>query len=174
VTGVLALALKRLALSHGTLASAVPVGHPLDSGTNGTLGTNGTVGTAGTRGTTSPAYLDDEPIDVDAIEERAALAADSMPACYLDGWARLQCQRPFSTAESEWQRALDDGGRFLDAWGADAATMLWLAGELFDVPGDGRPGGLIWQLKGERVTALDKDRAQLADGRTISRGARRP
>ena len=92
---------------------------------------------------------------------------------HVDGWARLQCQRPFSTAESEWQRALDDGGRFLDAWGADAATMLWLAGELFDVPGDGRPGGLIWQLKGERVTALGEDRAGLADGRTIKRCARR-
>jgi hypothetical protein len=87
---------------------------------------------------------------------------------------RLQCQRPFSTAESEWQRALDDGGRFLDAWGADAATMLWLAGELFDVPGDGRPGGLVWQLKGERVTALGEDRARLADGRTFKRHARWP
>ena len=45
MSGVLALALKRLALSHGTLPSAVPVGHPMNCGTNGTaerIGTNGT------------------------------------------------------------------------------------------------------------------------------------
>jgi hypothetical protein len=32
--------------------------------------------------------------------------------------------------------------------------MRWTAGELFDVPRDGRPGGLVWQLKGERVGTL--------------------
>jgi len=53
----------------------------------------------------------------DAIEERAALAADSVPACYLDAWARLQCQRPFYPTEEAWQRAIQDAGRFLDAWG---------------------------------------------------------
>jgi hypothetical protein len=46
MSGVLALALKRLALSHGTLPSAVPVGHPMNAGTNGTGGTIGTNGTA--------------------------------------------------------------------------------------------------------------------------------
>ena len=90
----------------------------------------------------------------DAIAERAGLAADRVPPCYLDAWAWLNHQKPRSVSEAEWRLALDDGGRFLDAWGADAATMFWTAGELFDVPRDGRPGGLIWQLKGERVTAL--------------------
>src|SRR5271168_5506018 len=42
------------------------------------------------------AFRDGEPIDLGAIEERAALAADSVPACYLDAWARLQCQWPLS------------------------------------------------------------------------------
>ena len=58
------------------------------SGTNGTLGTPGTPGTQdGTPWTASAAFLDEELLDVDAIEERAALAADSVPACYLDAWA---------------------------------------------------------------------------------------
>ena len=48
--------------------------------------------------------------------------------------------------------------------------MRWTAGELFDVPRDGRPRGLVWQLKGERVDALGEDRARLDDGRTIKRG----
>ena len=108
--------------------------------------------------------------DRDAIEERAGLAADRVPAGYLDAWARLNHQKPSSVSEAEWRLALDDGGRFLDSWGADAAAMRWTAGELFDVPRDGRPGGLIWQLKGERVDALGEDRARLEDGRTIKRG----
>ena len=95
VSGVLALALRCQALSRGTVPSAVPVGHPLDSGTTGTLGTNGTVGT---RGTVSTTPFDCGPIDFDAIEERAALAADSVPTCYLDAWAQLQCHRPLSVA----------------------------------------------------------------------------
>jgi hypothetical protein len=109
--------------------------------------------------------------DLDAIEERKALAAGSVPACYLDAWARLQCQRPLSVAESDWRRAIEDAGLFLDAWGAEAAMMQRSAGELFDAPRNGRPGGLVWQLRGERVDALGEDRARLADGRTLKRGA---
>jgi len=51
MTGVLALALRRLALSHGTVPSTVPVGQAVASETNGTDGTLGTVGTNGTGGT---------------------------------------------------------------------------------------------------------------------------
>jgi hypothetical protein len=97
------------------------------------------------------------------IEERAGLAADRIPPVYLDVWARINHQKPSSVSEAEWRLALDDGGQFLDAWGADAATR-WMAGELFDVPRDGRPGGLVWQLKGERVGTLGEDRARLTHG----------
>jgi hypothetical protein len=82
-----ALAKRRQALSRGTVPSAVPVGHPLDSGTTGTLGTPGTVGTRGTVSTT-PSNCD--PVEIDAIEERAALAANSVPASYLDASVRRQ------------------------------------------------------------------------------------
>jgi hypothetical protein len=85
VSGVLALALKRQALSRGTVPSAVPVGHPLDSGTTGTLRTPGTVGTRGTVSTT-PSNCD--LVDIDTIGERAALASNSVPACYFDAWER--------------------------------------------------------------------------------------
>ena len=108
--------------------------------------------------------------DLDAIEERAGLAADCVPACYLDAWARLQCQRPFTIDFGrEWRRAINDAGLFLDAWGADAAAMRWSAGELFDVPRAGRPGGLVWQLEGERVEALGADHGRASDGRVIER-----
>jgi hypothetical protein len=93
VSGVLALALKRQALSCGTVPSAVPVGHPLDRGTTGIRGTSGTVGTHGTAAT---AQSDCDLIDIDAIEEGVALAAHGVAACHLDAWARLQCERPLS------------------------------------------------------------------------------
>jgi hypothetical protein len=108
-------------------------------------------------------------MDPAAIEERAALAADSVPPCYLDAWARLQCQRPSYATEEAWRRAIVDAGRFLDGWGADAETMQWTPGELFDAPRNGRPCGFAWQLKGQHVDALGEHRARLADGRTILR-----
>ena len=48
-----------------------------------------------------------------AIEERAALAADRVPACYLDAWARLQCRRPLSVAGAALLRT----GR--DSWSGE-------------------------------------------------------
>ena len=48
MSGVLGLALKRLAMSHGTVPSAVPVGHSTNGWTHGTAWTNGTIGTDGT------------------------------------------------------------------------------------------------------------------------------
>ena len=99
-----------------------------------------------------------------AIEERAALAADSVPACYADAWARLNHQKPANVTESRWRLALGDGGRFLDAWGDEAAELGWTAGDLFEVL-----FGLVWRLVGERVEALGPDDAELSDGRVIGR-----
>lgn len=177
---VLALALKRQALSQGTVPKdcpngtvpnettrdtlrcpngtslrRVPTGHLRDSGTTGTVGTLGTAGTVGTVGT------------ADAIEERAGLAADGVPAVYLDAWARLNHQQPFDVSEAEWRQALDDGGRFLDGWGHDAAALGWRPGDLFDVT-----AGLVWRLDGERVGALGPGHVRLSDGRTIEKNRR--
>jgi hypothetical protein len=104
----------------------------------------------------------DAEADADAIEERAGLAADRVPAVYLDAWARLQCQRPLSVADAEWRLAVNDAGLFLDAWGEDAATLGWTSDELFDVT-----AGLVWRLGGERIEALEPDRARLRGGRTL-------
>ena len=100
-----------------------------------------------------------------AIEERAGLAADCVPPVYLDAWARLNCQKPFAVSEAEWRLALDDGGRFLDAWGCDAAEMGWTPGELFDVK-----RGLAWELAGRRVVALGPGYVRLDDGDRLTVG----
>jgi hypothetical protein len=97
------------------------------------------------------------------------MAADSVPAIYLDAWARLQVQRPLSVTEHDWRGAVDDAGLFLDAWSEHAASIGWDACDLFDVPRQGRSGGLVWQLRGERVDALGEDHVRTAAGRTIER-----
>jgi hypothetical protein len=74
----------------------------------------------------------DEAALADAIEERAGLAADRVPSAYLNAWARLNCQKPAGVSERQWRLALDDGGRFIDEWGVEAAEAGWTPGELFD------------------------------------------
>jgi hypothetical protein len=102
--------------------------------------------------------------DLDAIDERAGIASDSVPSLYLDAWARLNCQKPARVSEPEWRLALDDGGRFLDAWGEDAAALGWTPGDLFDVT-----AGLVWRLGGASVTALGADQIRMDDGHMIRR-----
>ena len=113
--------------------------------------------------------LSDSVAEADVVEERAAMAADSVPAIYLDAWARLQVRRPLSVSEDDWRSAVDDAGLFLDVWGEHAASMGWDVCDLFDVPRQGRSGGLVWQLRGERVDALGEDHARTNAGRTIER-----
>ncbi|MFZ2105415.1 MAG: hypothetical protein WAV18_08525 [Roseiarcus sp.] len=108
--------------------------------------------------------------DFDAIEERAAIISETCPAPYADTFARLNHQKPMAVTDAQWSRALDDAGWFLDDWGTLAAEMPWSAGELFDVPYERRPGGLVWQLKGDRVDALGADHVRLSDGRVIAPG----
>jgi hypothetical protein len=75
---------------------------------------------------------DTETFDADAIEERAALASDRVPACYLEAWARLNHRNPTRVSEAQWRIAIDDGGRFLDQWGREAAQFGWTPAELFE------------------------------------------
>lgn len=105
-----------------------------------------------------------EPVDADAIEERAALAAGSVPACYLDTWALLNHQKPACVSEAEWLLVLDDGGRFLDAWGNEAADLGWTPAELF-----GPKIGLVWRLTGLSVKAIGPDHVLLSDLRIVLR-----
>ena len=59
---------------------------------------------------------------------------------------------------------MDDGGRFLDERGREAAELGWRPGELFDVT-----AGLVWRLAGQRVVYIGADRVHLLDSRVILR-----
>jgi hypothetical protein len=90
----------------------------------------------------------------------------SVPEPYLDAWARLQCQKPMRVSDAEWRQAIDDAGRVLDQWGSLALEFGWTAGDVFDVPHDGKPG-LIWFAAGERVRALVPEHAVLWGGERV-------
>jgi hypothetical protein len=102
--------------------------------------------------------------DEAAIEERVGLAADRVPPLYLNAWARLNHGKPARASDDEWRLAVDDGGRFLDAWGSEAIELRWTAGELFDAL-----AGLVWRLGGACIEALGPDHARLSDGGIVRR-----
>ena len=100
------------------------------------------------------------------------MSSGSVPDAYLDAWARLQVQRPATVSEDEWQLAVNDAGLFLNRWVSLAVEFQWSPGDLFDVPRDGRQGGLVWFLKGEKVRALGLEHAVTESGRTFDRMTR--
>ena len=113
----------------------------------------------------------DGPPDPDEaeIEERKGMAAESVPEPYLDAFARLQCQKLITVLDNEQRQAINDAGRFLDAWGALAGEFQWSPGELFDVPRHDERCGLAWFLKGETVRALGPAHAATESGRHFLR-----
>jgi hypothetical protein len=112
-----------------------------------------------------------EPDDAD-LEERKGMAMGSVPEPYLDAWARLQCQKPMRVSDDDWRQAIDAAGRFLDQWGSLAVEFQWKPADLFDVPRDGRPGGLVWFLQGETVRALGPEHAVTEGERIFDRVTR--
>lgn len=105
----------------------------------------------------------------DAIEERSAIIADTCPIPYADTFARLNHQKPLVVSLTEWERAVNDAGLFLDVWGERAVEQNWSASDLFDVPRNPHPGGLIWRLKGEHVEILDADQAHISNRRILQK-----
>jgi hypothetical protein len=101
------------------------------------------------QGVARPAAILASPEEAE-FEDRNAMAAGT----HLDARTRLQCEKPISILDEEWQLAINDAGRFLDSWGGFAVEFQWSAGDLLDVPHDGKSGGLISFLGGESVQAI--------------------
>ena len=93
----------------------------------------------------------------------------NVPPAYHDAWARLRVQKPWAVSDDEWRAAMADAGTLLDQWGSLAVEFQWLPRYLFDVPDDGRPGGLVWSLNGEVVSALRPEQAVMGSWRVFDR-----
>ena len=81
--------------------------------------------------------------------------------------AALQARCPDVVPAARWQQAIEDGRRFLAAWGEQADTLGWTARDLFGLhqpPAKPHPSysrlsrydqtGLVWLLQGRSVLAL--------------------
>ena len=88
--------------------------------------------------------------------------------------AALQARCPDVVPAARWQQAIEDGRRFLAAWGEQADTLGWTARDLFGLhkpPAKPHPSyrrlsrydetGLIWLLRGRPVVALTADTAAI-------------
>jgi hypothetical protein len=107
------------------------------------------------------------------VGQRSELAAIStLPfGGILDALAE-RC--PDLVEHNHWRRAVDDGRRFLAAWGTQAQQLGWTARDLFGLhspPEQPQPSyrrlsrydetGLIWLLQGREVIALTADTAAI-------------
>jgi hypothetical protein len=101
----------------------------------------------------------------------------------------LESRCPEFVPVERWQRAVEDGRRFLARWGAQAAALGWQAADLFglhNVPDQPAPSyrrlsrydetGLIWLLRGRPVVALTDTTAAIenATGITVYRKNNKP
>jgi hypothetical protein len=117
--------------------------------------------------------------DIDVMfkfEERAALVEDGTgaPREWCEGFARLDVATPpAGFDERRWRTLLEDGGVFLNRWGAEAARRGWSAEDVFGVhpvaPGARYDtAGLVVLIDGGEVTAMSEKSASI---RTRSSGA---
>jgi hypothetical protein len=112
----------------------------------------------------------------DYFEERAALIeyGVGVPREWAEGFARLNlASPPHGFHERRWRTLIDDGGKFLDRWGAEAAQLGWSAEDVFGVhpiaPGARYDiAGLVLLIDGGEVIAIDRNSASI---RTKSSGA---
>ncbi len=72
----------------------------------------------------------------DDLNERSALVeyGAGVPRAWAEGFARLDLAHPpAGFSARQWAQLVDDGGRFLDRWAAEAAAAGWDAADVFGV-----------------------------------------
>jgi hypothetical protein len=104
------------------------------------------------------------------IMKETPFGSDGVPTRYLAAWQALLSQCPVvGVRVIEWEMAIYDSAALFAIWGAELDRLHWTPGDLFDVPHDGKQGGLAWFLRGEHVLALGPKRAFTETGRIFDR-----
>jgi hypothetical protein len=104
----------------------------------------------------------------------STVARPTVLALYGRVFAALQGRRPDQIEYESWQRAIEDGRRFLAEWGEQAAALRWTDRDLLGLhPIPQKPlrnyqrlsrydeTGLIWLLRGQPVLALTEGTAAI-------------
>ncbi len=118
--------------------------------------------------------------DHEAFAERTAIIqANGIPEAWATGYATL-CTMPRPTAyiPERWQQIVNDGGRFLDQWGRQAAALGWNGTDVFGVdPANPetayRSMGLVPLLSGRPLCAITADIARIDCGNGVTQSYRR-
>ena len=165
--------------THATGATHTPLASP-------SVATVATVAVADPQGckTESPPVGNDNPLptapvdevpDPAEVEERAGIiqANGHAPDWSTEAATLFTMTPPASFTEARWEQILDDGGRFADAWGKQAAALGWSPVDAFGVSPyapEVNPGasGLVLLLEGHSVIALDADTATIDCGRGVT------
>lgn len=105
----------------------------------------------------------------DDFEERAALVeyGAGVPREWAEGFARLDLAKPPKGFDDRrWRTLIDDGGRFLDRWGREAAQLGWTEKDVFGVH-PVAPGarydtmGLVPLIGGDDIIAISERSATI-------------
>lgn len=127
-------------------------------------------GTFGTNGTQDARLASDGVAGLagqDCFEERAAIIEEGarVPCDWAEDFAKLDVmEAPADFAPARWQQLINDGGRFLDTWGNQAAALGWRVEDVFGVDGvEPETGcgaiGLVAMIRGGAVTSVTKSMA---------------
>src|SRR4051794_39554219 len=95
----------------------------------------------------------------DGDDQAAMAVTGGVPAAYATAFAAMQMGCPSGVPEPRWRQAVNDAALFLKQWGEMAERLGWTADNLFGlhptVPLSRVDAmGLVWLLKGQRVTTL--------------------
>lgn len=69
---------------------------------------------------------------------------DHVPERYLAAWQALLAKWPPGLAPFVWKASICDAVMLFGDFGKVLADYRWPPGDLFDVPHDVKPGGLVW------------------------------
>ena len=113
----------------------------------------------------TPSKLSKPPFEGFEGDRGCARSRMLKPSALVLPMLREHC--PDHVERGRWQQAVEDGRRFLDKWGEQAAALGWMPRDLFGLqksPDQPHPSyrrlsrydetGLIWLLQGRPVVAL--------------------
>jgi hypothetical protein len=97
--------------------------------------------------------------------------SNDVPERFKAAWEAMLAHCPPDANPVACQAAATDAADVFSYWGIQLRPLGFVPRDLFDVPRDGKQGGLAWFMKGSPVMALGKGMAQFQDGR-IWRGGK--